>query len=250
MSPRPSSALLRPVQEVRDFFRASLVQPLEHDHVDPAGAVVRRRVVAGVTLAVGAVALGLAISVRPGDPMFYPWALGVAAIWAVGAFGSGRLYLGRGRTRSGGTSWSIVQSLILGGLLLAVFLAGGLVVARIPALSGPVDGLLDHARYGSLALVTITTIISGFAEELFFRGALFAALPDRWRVAGSSLLYAVATVFTGVPLLVFAALALGLLVSAQRRVTGGFLGPVITHLTWSVGMLYLLPITLDLGRTS
>jgi ABC-type multidrug transport system permease subunit len=63
-------------------------------------------------------------------------------------------------------------------------------------------------------------------------------------------LYAVATVFTGVPLLVLAAFALGLLVSAQRRVTGGFLGPVITHLTWSVGMLYLLPITLDLGRAS
>jgi membrane protease YdiL (CAAX protease family) len=112
-----------------------------------------------------------------------------------------------------------------------------------------VDALLDHARYGSLVLVTITTVVSGVAEELFFRGSLFAALPARWRVAGSSVLYAVATVFTGVPLLVLAALALGLLVSAQRRVTGGFLGPVITHLTWSVGMLYLLPITLDLGRT-
>lgn len=250
MSLRPSSSVFRPVQELRDFFRASLVQPLDHDHRDPDEAVLRRRVVAGVTLVVGAVALGLAISVRPGDPMFYPWALGVAAIWAVGAFASGPLYLGRGRTRAGGSSWSIVQSLILGCLLLAVFVAGGLVVARIPVLRGPVDALMDHARYGSIALVTITTVVSGFAEELFFRGALFAALPARWRVAGSSVLYAVATVFTGVPLLVFAALALGLLVSAQRRVTGGFLGPVITHLTWSVGMLYLLPITLDLGRTS
>ena len=27
--------------------------------------------------------------------------------------------------------------------------------------------------------------------------------------------------------------------------TGGILGPVITHLTWSVGMLYLLPPVLD-----
>lgn len=249
MPTHPSPAR-RLAHEMRDFLRASLVQPLDHDHRDPDGAVLRRRIVAGVTLVVGALALGLAISVRPGDPMFYTWALGVAAIWAIGAFGSGPLYLGRGRTRAGGTSWSIVQSLILGGVLLALFLAGSLVVARIPVLSGPVDTLLDHARYGSLALVTITTVVSGFAEELFFRGALFAALPPRWRVAGSSVLYAVATVFTGVPLLVFAALALGVLVGAQRRVTGGFLGPVITHLTWSVGMLYLLPVTLDFGRTS
>ncbi len=245
---RSSSSASRLVLEVRDFFRASLVQPLEHGPAAPEGPALRRRIVSGVTLVVGAVALGLAISVRPGDPAFYPWALGVAAIWTIGAFASGPLYLGRGRTRAGGTSLSVVQSLILGGLLLVLFLAGGLVVARIPVLRGPVDTLLDHARYGSLALVTITTVVSGVAEEIFFRGALFAALPPRWRVMGSSVLYAIATVFTGVPLLVLAALALGLLVSAQRRVTGGFLGPVITHLTWSIGMLYLLPLTLDLGR--
>ncbi|WP_307785203.1 hypothetical protein [Janibacter melonis] len=33
----------------------------------------------------------------------------------------------------------------------------------------------------------------------------------------------------------------------QRRVTGGVLGPIITHLTWSLGMLFLLPPTLDLS---
>jgi hypothetical protein len=28
-------------------------------------------------------------------------------------------------------------------------------------------------------------------------------------------------------------------------VTGGILGPVVTHLTWSLGMLFLLPPVLD-----
>jgi membrane protease YdiL (CAAX protease family) len=34
---------------------------------------------------------------------------------------------------------------------------------------------------------------------------------------------------------------LGLVVGLQRRVTGGILGPAITHVTWSLGMLFLLP---------
>ena len=35
--------------------------------------------------------------------------------------------------------------------------------------------------------------------------------------------------------------SLGLVVGLQRRVTGGILGPIVTHLTWSLGMLFLLP---------
>ena len=46
---------------------------------------------------------------------------------------------------------------------------------------------------------------------------------------------------SGIPLLVLAAAVLGLVVGLQRRVTGGILGPIVTHLTWSLGMLVLLP---------
>lgn len=248
MTPEPVRTRSRSFDELRDFVRATLVQPVEVDVHETTS--VRRRVVVAVTLVVGALALGAAIAVRPGDPMFYVSSFGVAAIWAVGALASGPVRLGRGRTRAGGTSWSVLQSVILGGALLAVFLAGSILVGRVPWLRGPVDALMDHARLGSLAIVTVVTVVSGFAEELFFRGALFSALPARWSVVGSCVLYGLATVFTGVPLLVFAALVLGLLVGAQRRVTGGFLGPVVTHLTWSLGMLYLLPLTLDLWRSS
>ena len=43
-------------------------------------------------------------------------------------------------------------------------------------------------------------------------------------------------------MLVFAAVVLGLLVGLQRRVTGGVLGPMLVHVTWSLSMLFLLPV--------
>lgn len=234
------------IDEVRAFFRASLLTPVERDHDESAAARRRRKVVAGVTLVVGAMALGLALRIQPGDPLFYPATLGVAAVWVLGSLASGRLYLGRAHTRDGRTSTSVLQSVLLGGTLLAIFLAGAVVVGRIPLLRDPVEGLLNHARYGSLAVVAVITAINGVAEELYFRGALFAAIARRHAVALSTFFYALATVPTGIPLLVFAAAALGVLVGLQRRVTGGVLGPTITHLTWSLGMLFLLPTALNL----
>lgn len=232
--------------ELGSFFRASLLDPVQVVEKETAGQIRRRRIVVGITLVLGAVALGLALAIKPGDPWFYPATLGVAVIWVLGAFASGRLHLGRARTRSGGSSYSVLQAFILGGMLLAVFLAGAVVVGRIDWLRGPVDALLAHARFGSLPIVAAITAVNGVAEELFFRGALFAAFPRRWRVVGSAALYALATVLTGVPLLVLAAAALGLLTGLQRRVTGGVLGPIVTHLTWSLGMLFALPWALDL----
>jgi ABC-type proline/glycine betaine transport system permease subunit len=64
---------------------------------------------------------------------------------------------------------------------------------------------------------------------------------------GSTALYAASTLFSGVLLLTFAAICLGLLTAAQRRVTGGVLGPIASHLTWSMGMLFLLPPVFSLG---
>jgi hypothetical protein len=40
---------------------------------------------------------------------------------------------------------------------------------------------------------------------------------------------------------VFAATVLGVLVGLQRRVSGGVLAPMLTHITWSLGMLLILP---------
>ena len=137
-----------------------------------------------------------------------------------------------------------MQSLALGLLLLALFLVGSVVVARIPFLREPVDDLLDYAQFGSLALVAVITAINGIAEELYFRGALYAGVGRRHAVLVTTVVYALVVATSGIPLLVLAAAVVGLVVGLQRRVTGGILGPIITHLTWSLGMLFLLPAAL------
>lgn len=229
------------VNELRDFARACLVDPVAPPPVESRSAVRRRRVVVGLTLVVGAALLAWALRIPAGDSRFYLATAALAAVWTVGAFGSGRLHLGRAHTRARTVTRPALQPVVLGAALLAIFLGGALVVSRIPALADPVRGLLDHADAGSIPLVVLITAVNGVAEELFFRGALFAALPRRWPVLGTTAVYALTTLGAGVPLLAFAGLVIGAVTALQRRVTGGVQAPIITHLVWSLGMLLLLP---------
>lgn len=235
--------------ELRAFVRAALVDPVPRDHSEPDRAFRRRRWVVAATLLAGAGVLSWALRIQPGNRLFYLATCALAAVWAVGALLSGPLHLGRGHTRSGtGTSRAVVQSLALGLLLLGVFLVGAVVVAPVPALRQPVDDLLDHARAGSLPLVAVITAVNGVAEELYFRGALYAAVGRRHGVLVTTAVYTVVTAVSGIPLLMVAGAVLGLVVGLQRRVTGGILGPAITHVTWSLGMLFLLPGVLSTFR--
>ena len=173
-----------PIAELRAFLNAALLSPVPRRHDDPPGVRRRRRIVVAATLLIGAVALSTTLRIEPGDSRFYAAAIGLAAVWGLGALASVPLHLGSGRTRSGDRyARPIVQSLALGALTLVVFLAGALVVARIPPLREPVDALLDHARFGSLPVVLGITALNGIAEELYFRGALYAALPRTHAVA-------------------------------------------------------------------
>ncbi|MFP5417196.1 MAG: CPBP family intramembrane glutamate endopeptidase, partial [Actinomycetes bacterium] len=128
----------RALQEFRAFLTASLLTPVDERPAEQGRALVRRRGVVGATVALGAVALGLALTVTPGDPAFYAATLGVAALWVIGALASGPLRLGRGRARAGGETRGVLQGLILGLILLVVVLAGAVVVASVPVLRGPV----------------------------------------------------------------------------------------------------------------
>ena len=239
--------MINPVAELRAFVRAALVEPVPRDHHETDAAFRRRRWVAGTTLVVGAAVLGWALRIEAGDSAL------------LRRHDRPRLRLGRrvrcspARCTSAARapapartdSRAVVQSLALGVLLLAVFLAGALVVAHVPFLREPVDELLDHAQVGSLPLVAAITAVNGIAEELYFRGALYAAIGRRHAVLVTTVVYTLVTVPAGIPLLVLAAAILGLVVGLQRRVTGGILGPTITHLTWSLGMLFLLPLVLS-----
>lgn len=234
--------------ELQRFVHASLLDPAEEAPADPRENPLRRHVVAAVTLVAGAATLRWSLGVPPGDARFYLATAALALVWFVGARLSGPVAPGHARPRHGDQpTHGVVQSFLWGALLLAVFLVGALVVSRIPFLEGPVQALLDHARQGWLPLVAVLTAVNGVAEEYFFRGALFQALPHRWRVTVSAVLYTIVTAFSGIPLLALAAFMLGILTGMQRRATGGFIAPTVSHLTWSLGMLLLLPGTLDLA---
>ncbi|WP_153504385.1 CPBP family intramembrane glutamic endopeptidase [Cumulibacter manganitolerans] len=241
--------MISPIAELRRFIAAALIVPVRPR--PPAVGrreLTRRRVIAGLTIVAGAVLLTLTVRTEPGSTAFFVLGLVLAAVWLVGAVASGPLRLGTARTRAGGRSLAVVQSLALAAALIALFLAGALVVAQLPGLRNPVLALLEH-NTGPQILVVLVTVVNGIAEEVFFRGALYSAIGASVpAVVITTLLYGLTTVGSGVPLLSLAAVMLGVVTALQRRVTGGVLGPIITHVTWSVAMLLLLPLVLDLAR--
>lgn len=217
-----------------------LIDRVERDHTQTDRAFLRRRVVAAVTLIVGAILLGVSLSIRPGDASFYPLTLAVAATWTAGALLSGPLHLGRIPFRNR-LRRPILVPIATGLIAAGVFVVGALVVRELPPLRDSVNDVLAHAREGALIPVLLITVLNGVAEELFFRGALFAAIGRRHAVLVSTVIYAAATVATLNPMLVFAAALLGLVLGLQRRASGGVLGPILTHITWSSTMLFALP---------
>ena len=216
--------------------------PVPRDHQQSDAEFHTRRRVSAVTLVVGTGLLGWSLHLPPGDPEFYLASSLLALTWVLGALVSGPLHLGRAHGRTPDSTvrpW--LAAFALGAALVLLFVLGGLLIRHVPLLRDPVVEVLDHARFGSLPVVAVIAVVNGAAEELFFRGALFAAVGRRRPVVLSTAIYTLATVTSGNAMLVFAAVVLGVLVAVQRRVTGGILAPIITHLTWSVGMLFLLP---------
>jgi membrane protease YdiL (CAAX protease family) len=122
-----------------------------------------------------------------------------------------------------------------------VFVVGSLVVRQIPVIDRQVSSVLDHADQGVTPILLLITVVNGVAEELFFRGALYAAVP-RYPVVWSTVAYVVATLATGNFMLAFAAILLGVVVGLERRASGGVLAPILTHVTWSTVMLFALPL--------
>ena len=223
-----------------NIVRSVLIDKVERDHWQSDAAFLRRRIVVAITLALGATLLGLSFSVRQGNPAFYPLTFGLAAAWTLGSLLSGPLHLGHillaGRLRR-----PTITPIAVGLLLAALFVLGALIVRTIPSLVRLTEDVLGYARLGNLWIILVITLVNGVAEELFFRGALFAAIGVRHAVLISTVLYVLATVAGGNPVLVFAAAVLGTVVALERRASGGILAPILTHITWSLSMLFVLP---------
>jgi len=93
----------------------------------------------------------------------------------------------------------------------------------------------------ALPLVAVLALLNGVAEEIFFRGALFAVVPRRAPVLITTAIYVAATLATGNALLVFAAVLMGTVFAWARQRSGAVLEPMVIHLTWTLIMVLALP---------
>jgi membrane protease YdiL (CAAX protease family) len=200
----------------------------------------RRQIVAAIVVVIGALVLAYSLNLKSGSNWFYVATLVLAGVWAVGAFASGPLHLGRVGIDETAAARPIIQPILVGLGLSVVFVVGAFIIKLIPPLADQVGNVLAYANDGNAILVLLVTVINGIAEEMFFRGALYAAIRKN-QVPITAVAYAIATAATGNVMLSFAALILGIVVGLERRASGGILAPILTHLTWSVTMLYALP---------
>ncbi len=217
-----------------------LAEKVPRDHWETDAKFHRRRRVVVATSLAGAGMLGAGLSTKPDSPAFYGITLGTAATWVIGGLASGRLHLGW-MEYGGGMRRPLVTPLLTGVGAFGVFYAAALMCKRIPPLERAISSILSYADQGSNGLVTFTTLANGAAEEVFFRGALFAAVGTRRPVVASTGVYMLATLATRNPALVLASGVMGALFGLQRRSSGGIQAPMITHLTWSTLMLRYLP---------
>ncbi|WP_344046299.1 CPBP family glutamic-type intramembrane protease [Nocardioides panacihumi] len=221
------------------MLRRSLLDVVPRDHREAPAVLRRRQLVTAGFAVLGALVLGVSLRIEPGNGWFYPATVALAAVWVIGSFASGRLHLGW----IGGGSGVVrpVLAPVLVGLLLAgLFVVGALVVRQVPYLGDRVAGVLGYTDEGSRTVLLLIAGLNGVAEELFFRGAVYAAVTRR-PVLWTTLGYTAVTLATGNVMLALAAAVLGLVVGLERRASGGILAPVLTHVTWSAVMLLVLP---------
>lgn len=197
-----------------------------------SAALLRRRTIVVATGVVGALTLAWGLRADPGSRRFYVGTFALAIVWIVGGLLSGPIRLGTGR---------IGTALLLGVGLAALFVGGALIVRQITWLSDSVERVMDLARGGNTALVYASTVVNGVAEEVYFRGAMYPAVPRRWRFVVVVALYVLVTLATGNLMLAFAAVLVGIVVTWLREKTDGVLAPILTHITWSLAMLAVLP---------
>jgi membrane protease YdiL (CAAX protease family) len=214
-----------------------LVPSTEPAILDEPAALRRRRFATAIALVVGTSLLAATLRVPYGSVWFTVLGLLVAATWTVGSFVSGPIPFQPDRA----VAWyTFVGPVVTGVAAFGAFLAAYLIARHLPLVGPALDGVLARADAGPTALVLLVALLNGAGEELFFRGALHVALEPHRSAIAATIVYVVVTAATGNVALVIAAAVMGVLFSLERLSTRGVLAPMVTHLTWSTGMVLAL----------
>src|SRR5829696_3323437 len=213
---RRESSVGRPPRFVRILNR--LVPAAEPPTVDGPAARRRRSAVTAATIVVGTVLL--------------------AATWTIGAVISGPIPFQPDRAMS----WRMFAGPVgVGVAAFMVFVAAYLVARHLPVFGSALNGVLATADASPTAVVLFVALVNGAGEELFFRGALHAALEPYRPAVSTTIVYVAVTAASGNVALVIAAAVMGSVLSLERLATRGVLAPMVTHVTWSTLMVLALP---------
>jgi CAAX protease family protein len=215
-----------------------LVPSIKPATVDVPAAHRRRRVVTAIAIVVGTALLGATLRVPHGSAWFTVLALLVAATWTVGSLVSGPIPFQPDRDTPRRT---FLGPVVVGIAAFGVFVIAYLVARDLPLVGPALDRVLATADAGPIPVVLFVALANGAGEELFFRGALHAALEPHRPAIATTFVYVVVTAATCNVALVIAAAVMGALFSLERLSTRGVLAPMVTHLTWSTLMVLALP---------
>jgi CAAX protease family protein len=135
--------------------------------------------------------------------------------------------------RTPGDRPDVIGAVPAGVAAFIVFLAAYLVARHLPVVGAALHGVLATADASSITVVLLVALVNGAGEELFFRGALHAAVERHRPALVTTIVYVVVTAATGNIALVIAAVVMGALFSVERLSSRGVLAPMLTHLTWT-----------------
>jgi membrane protease YdiL (CAAX protease family) len=187
-----------------------------------------------LTLVAAAVLTGRVYDARPGSGRAWLLTYLLAAILVAGSLLSGGVPVTHRRGKR-----PVVRPFLTALALWLAFLVGGLVLRLLPAFDHGVRQILTRASASGVLAVAAGLVVAAFAEEVFYRGAVF----ERFRlpVLTATAFHVMATLPAGNVALSCAAAGLGVVLGLQRRTSGGWWVPAVTHASWSLLMVWFTP---------
>lgn len=136
---------------------------------------------------------------------------------------------------------SLRFTLLVTALLNVAFLSGAWILAKIPVFSDYILSASFTAESVSLGLTLLVALVTGWGEEIFFRGALPRLLgqkPEKWSI----LIYTASTAATGNLALIIAAPILAIFAHLLICHTGRLSSALILHTGFSLIVVGLTPL--------